>query len=144
MSSHVPLPDWNFPGRYNERIVLIQEQWNKVLSVINSKCGICGAKLFINSPCLPWNIPKKSDKILISMIMHYLTLDKSRIYSKKGHTSNYIRTKNGVLTSSCWQIARLSLGDGYFDTLRIWMLIQLHSNVVVRRLTSFLKKTMMT
>ena len=109
-SNHVPPDGWNIEGRYDERFQRIWKQWLLVEKEIKSRPTKDGVKFFINGPCIPWNKPVETP--LLSQCMNYLTLKESRIYAASGgHTSNRVRTETGQLTSSCWQLVRVSQTD---------------------------------
>ena len=119
LSDHIPPDDWKVEGRYDERLQQIWAQWLLVEKEIKSRPTMNGAKPRINGPCLPWYKPIK--KKLFSQCMAYLTLQESNIYVKRGgHTSNVVKTEDGHLSSSCWDLVRMSQTDEiYFDSLRM-------------------------
>ena len=119
LSDHIPPDDWNVKGRYDVRLQKIFAQWLLVEKEIKSRPTKNGEEPFINGPCLPWYKPV--NERLFSQCMAYLTLQESNMYVKRGgHTSNVVMTKDGHLTSSCWDLVRLSQTDPiYFDSLRM-------------------------
>jgi hypothetical protein len=71
-----------------------------------------GKKLFINEPTSSYH--SCDEKSLFCLIMHYLTLQESNIYSKGGNTANFVRLSNFQLASSCWEMVRILVGINQF------------------------------
>jgi hypothetical protein len=117
LSDHVPPDDWYIEGRYDKRFQRIWTQWLLVEKEIKSRPTKNGVKAFINGPCIPWNKPVETP--VFSQCMAYLTLQESRIYEEMGgHTSNVVRTENGLLTFSCWQLVRTSQTDPTYRQIK--------------------------